>query len=189
MAELEKELGLALVEQVDSSSPSTPSSPRPRSVEAPQDEIKSRERTETTGSRPEELRDASRHGTPAQGLEEWEQRETRMVVEKLGRRELWEEELVGEAGGVAMQQQEELAGQEEELGRPAMGDQQSLVAVDDTDDTDDRTTLRTRKPPRLCQPRNLRSTSTVFDFVGYAPGSLLDARQRQPSTESYRVNI
>ncbi|KAF8847217.1 hypothetical protein BDZ45DRAFT_699380 [Acephala macrosclerotiorum] len=39
------------------------------------------------------------------------------------------------------------------------------------------------------QPRNSRSTSTVFDCVGYAPGSLLDARQRQLSTESYGVNI
>jgi len=120
MAELEKELGLALVEQVNSSSPSVPSSPRRSSVEATQDKIKSRERTETTGSRLEEPRDASRHGTPVQGLEEWEQLETRMVVEKWGR----EEELAGEAGGVAMQQQEE-------LGQPAVGDEQSFVAVDD----------------------------------------------------------
>jgi len=91
MAELEKELGLALEEQqVESSSAGTPTSPRPRSVEAPPDETQSRERTETTGSRPEELQDTSRHGT-AQG---WELQETEVVVE---------------GGAVAMQQQEELA--------------------------------------------------------------------------------
>jgi hypothetical protein len=55
MAELEKELELALVEQVNSSSASAPSSPRSHSVEASQDEIKSRERTETTSSKQEEL--------------------------------------------------------------------------------------------------------------------------------------
>jgi hypothetical protein len=56
IAELEKELGLALEEQqVESSSASTPTSPRPRLVEAPLDETQSQERTETTGSRPEEL--------------------------------------------------------------------------------------------------------------------------------------
>jgi hypothetical protein len=135
MAELEKELGLALVEQVNSSSASAPSSPRPRSVQASQDESKSRESTEITGSRPEELRDTSRHGTPAQGLEEWEQRETR-VVETPGRSEPRGGELVGEAGGVAMQQQEELEGQTEEL--VAVGDQQDFVVVDDTDDPKDK---------------------------------------------------
>lgn len=62
MAELEKELRLPL-EQADSSVASTLSSPRPLSVAASQDEIKSREDTETTGSRPEELRNASPHAT------------------------------------------------------------------------------------------------------------------------------
>lgn len=53
MAELEKELGLALEEEQGKSPPAgTPTSPSPRSVEAPQDETQSRERTETTGSRP-----------------------------------------------------------------------------------------------------------------------------------------
>lgn len=66
MAELEKELGLALEEgQVKSPFAGAPTSPSPRSVEAPQDEIQNRERTETTGGRPEELQDACRHGTPA----------------------------------------------------------------------------------------------------------------------------
>jgi len=70
MAELEKELGLALEEeQVKSLFAGAPSSLSPRSVEALQDEIQSRERSETTGGRQEELRDASRRGTPAQDLE------------------------------------------------------------------------------------------------------------------------
>jgi hypothetical protein len=37
--------------------------------------------------------------------------------------------------------------------------------------------------------RNWRLTSPVSNCVGYAPSSFLDARQSQPSTESYRVNI
>ncbi|KAG4432844.1 hypothetical protein IFR05_011683 [Cadophora sp. M221] len=81
MVELEKELGLALGEQVESSLASTPTSPSPRSVEAPQDKIRSRERSETTGGRQEELRDASGRGSPAQDLEWWEQRETDVLVE------------------------------------------------------------------------------------------------------------
>jgi hypothetical protein len=44
---------------------------------------------------------------------------------------------VGEAGGVEMQQ-EELVGQEEELVRPAVGEQQGLVEVDDADDFEDK---------------------------------------------------
>jgi hypothetical protein len=125
---LEKELGLALIEQGNSSSASAPTSPRPHSAEAPQDETQSRERTETTtGSKPEELQeelqDVSRHGT-AQGLEEWEQQETEVVVE---------------GGGVAMQQ-EQLAAQKEELAQPAVaeGDQQDLVEVIDADDPKDK---------------------------------------------------
>ena len=35
-----------------------------------------------------------------------------------------------------MQQQEEIAGQNEELGRPDMDDEQDLVVVDGTDDPD-----------------------------------------------------
>jgi hypothetical protein len=65
---------------VESSSAGTPTSPSPSSAEAPQDEIWSQERSETAGSRPEELRDASRHVT-AQGLKEWKLQETRVVVE------------------------------------------------------------------------------------------------------------
>jgi hypothetical protein len=129
IAELEREVGLALVDQVQSIAARAPNSPRSRSVEALQDGIQSRECTETTGSRLEEPRDASRPGNLAQGLEEWEQRETR-VVETPGRSEPRGGELVGEAGGVAMQQQEELAGQKEELGRPALGDQQDKEATE-----------------------------------------------------------
>ena len=67
MAELEKELGLALEEeQVKSLSANALTFPSPRSVEAPQDEIQSRERSEATGSRPEELQEVCRHGTAQQ---------------------------------------------------------------------------------------------------------------------------
>jgi hypothetical protein len=69
MAVLEKELGLALGEQqVESSSAGTPTSPSPRSAEAPQDEIQSRERSEITGSRPEELRDTCGPGNQLRAL-------------------------------------------------------------------------------------------------------------------------
>jgi hypothetical protein len=60
MAELEKELGLALEEQqVELSSAGTPISPSPRSVEALHDETQSRERSEATGGRPEKLQGTS----------------------------------------------------------------------------------------------------------------------------------
>jgi len=71
----------------------------------------------------QELRDASRRGTPAQDLEFWEQRETDVLMER---------------GAVAMQQQEELAAQKEELGQSAVGDQQDLVEVVDADDPEDK---------------------------------------------------
>jgi hypothetical protein len=117
MAELDHELELALEEQqVESLLAGTPTSPSPRSVEAPQDETQSRKHTEITGSRPEELRDACRRGTP-QGLE-WEQQETEVAVER---------------GAVAMQQQEELAVHDDELGKLAVGDQQDLVKVVNAD--------------------------------------------------------
>ena len=118
IVELEEGVSLALAEQVNSSSASAPSSPRTRSVEAPQGEIMCRERTETTGSKPEELQDTSRHGTPAQGLEEWEQRETQVVVETLGRRELREGELVGEGGGVRYRSKKRLQDRRKRSGGP-----------------------------------------------------------------------
>jgi hypothetical protein len=64
------------------------------------------------------------HGT-AQGLEEWEQRETEVVLER---------------GGVPMQQREELVARKEELGQPAVGEgrQQDLVELVDTDDPEDK---------------------------------------------------
>jgi hypothetical protein len=55
MAELEKELGLALEEeQVESSLAGALTSLSPRSVKALEDEIQSRERSETSSSRLEE---------------------------------------------------------------------------------------------------------------------------------------
>lgn len=166
MAELEKELGLALEEQqVESSSAGTPTSPSPRSVEAPQDETQSRDRTETTGSRPEELQDTSRHGT-AQGLEEWEQQETEVVVE---------------GGAVAMQQQEELAAQKEELGHPAVGDQQDLVEVVDADDPEDKEA--TEALP-AAQPKIPEIDEHRFRLRGVRARQLAG---RQTKTTQYRV--
>jgi hypothetical protein len=116
--ELDKELGLALMEQGKSLSAGAPTS-SPRSAEALQDEIQSRECTETTGSRPAELQDNSRYGTAHEP--EREQRQTEGVVE---------------GGGVAMRQREEPAAQEDELGQPAVGGQQDPVEVVDVDDTE-----------------------------------------------------
>jgi hypothetical protein len=114
MAELEREVGLALVAQAMSSSASAPSSPRPRSVEAlPGKGHSQDDRSETTGSRPQP-RDASRPGTPDQGLEEREQREAQVVAEPPGRRNV----------------------------RPAVGEQQDLAEVDDTDDPKDKATIK-----------------------------------------------
>jgi hypothetical protein len=45
-----------------------------------------------------------------------------VVVQTLRGRELREEELVRQVRGVKTQQQEELIGQNEELGRPVLGD-------------------------------------------------------------------
>jgi hypothetical protein len=41
----------------------------------------------------------------------------------------------------------------------------------------------------VCSVESSRSTSTVFDFEGYAPESLLDARRRQSNTKSFGGNI
>ena len=123
MTELEKELGLALEEQqVESLSASAPTSLSPCSVEAPQNESQSRERSHTTGSRPEEPpRRAARYSStwyPKCG-----QRETQVVVE---------------GGAIAIQQQEELAVQKEELGQPVMDNQQDLIDVDVVEDPEDK---------------------------------------------------
>lgn len=118
-------------EQAKSPFAGEPIFPSPCSVESPHGKIQSQKRSETTGGRLEELRDASRRRTPTQALEWWERRKTQVVLETLGKRELGVEELVGEAGGVVIRQQGELED------RPALGDQQNLV-VDDTDDTLDK---------------------------------------------------
>lgn len=174
MAELEKELELATVDQINTSSTSTlsstPSSPRSRSIEAPQGEIQRRECNETTGSRPEEPRYASRHGTPAPGLGEWEQRETRMVETPERSEPRWEE-LVGEAGEVAMQQQEELR-------RPALGDQQDLVEVVDALDPED------KEPAEALPAAQLEIDNHRFRLRGIRARQLAG---RHTKTTQYRV--
>jgi hypothetical protein len=106
-AELENELMLALVEQGNPSSTSAPSSPRPRLADAPQVNAMTQECTETTSSRPEQQREASRLGTPAQG---WKQQESQAIGETLACWEPREDELVVGEGGLEMQQQEEVRG-------------------------------------------------------------------------------
>ncbi|PMD67653.1 uncharacterized protein K444DRAFT_658638 [Hyaloscypha bicolor E] len=100
-----------------------------------------------------ELEDVCRHGAPAQGLEEWEQRESEVVV-------------VTEGGGIAMQQQQQLAAQKEGLGQPAVGEghQQDLAEVVDEEATEALPASNPRSPK-----------STVFDCVGHAPSRLPDA--------------
>ncbi len=160
IAELDKELGLALEEQqVESLSAGTPTSPSPRSVEAPQDETQIRERTENTGSRPEELREAFRHNSPAQDFECREQQETQVGVE---------------GGAVAVQQQEE-------LGQPAVGDQQGLVEVNVADDSEDK---EASEDPPAGQPEIPEIDEHRFRLRG------IRARQlpgRQTKTTQYRV--
>jgi len=138
IAELEKELGLALEgEQVESSPAGAPTSPSPRSVEAPEDEIQSREHSETSSSRPEEPRHTCQRGTPTlpsalpplfPSPQVFLQPPESPTAPTQG----------PEAGRVEIQQQEELVGQNKELGRPALGDQQNLVEVDDTDNPIDK---------------------------------------------------
>jgi hypothetical protein len=80
MAELGKELGLTLGGQrVESLSAGAPTSPSPRSAEAPQDEIQSRERSETTGNRPEEAQSQDDHGCSSTFIDEqqWASRTSR----------------------------------------------------------------------------------------------------------------
>jgi hypothetical protein len=100
-----------------------------------------------------------------------------VAVESLGRRELGEEALMEEAGGVEIRQQGERAGW------PAVGDQQDQVEVDDTDDPTD------KEATEALPATQLEIDKHVSDCVGYAPSSFLDARQRQPSTESNGANI
>jgi hypothetical protein len=114
-AELKHELELALGEQpVEPLSVGSSTTPSPQSIEALQNEIKSRER-EITEDILKELRDFSRRGSPARDLELCEQRETHVV----------------EGGVVAMQQQEELV-------QPPVGDVQDLVEVEDANDHEDK---------------------------------------------------
>jgi hypothetical protein len=99
-----------------------------------------------------------------------------VAVESLGRRELGEEALMEEAGGVEIRQQGELAGW------PAVGDQQNLAEVDGADDP------LGKEATEALPATRLGSKITIFDCVGYVPSTVLDARQRQPSTESYGAN-
>lgn len=162
-AELEKELELALGEQqVESLSAGTSTSPSPHSVEVPQDEIQSRER-ETIHSILDELRDVTRHGSPAQDLE---CRETQVVVEE---------------GAIAVQRQEELAAQKEELRQPAMRDQQDLIEINNVDYPEDKEA--TDALP-AAQPKIPEIDECRFRLRGVRARQLVG---RQTKTTQYRV--
>jgi hypothetical protein len=179
MAKMARELGLFLGEQISILSANASSLPRPRSVEALLDESQSRERAETIG-RLEDPQDASRHGTPAQGLG-WEQQETQVVVETLGRRELEEKELAGEAEGVEMQQQEELGWQEEAPAQRNMDDQLDLVEVVDADDPKDKEAIEALP---IMRPEVPEIDEHRFRLRGIRTRQLAE---RQTKTIQYRV--
>ena len=133
VAEMEKDLDLAIVEQVDASSTNLPESPPVRSVETPHLESQSQECNETSGSTPEEMRDTSREHASAPGLEkrmDREERNTHVFETPEERVERRGEEPVQELQ-VAIEQQEEVEGQKKEL--LAIGPQQNLVIIHDPD--------------------------------------------------------
>jgi hypothetical protein len=105
----------------------------PRSIEALENEIQSRERSETSSSRPEEPRDTCQRGTPALPPALPPLFPSPQVFLQPPKSPAAPTQ-VPEAGRVEIQQQEELVGQNKELRRPALGDQQNLVEVDATDD-------------------------------------------------------
>jgi hypothetical protein len=112
------EAGPALVEQAEPSLASAPNFAHPPSfVEASQERRQGLKRSETANSKLERLQSPSLPSTLAQGREEGEQRETRMVAMPL-ERSLHEGELVGDVGGVEVRQ-EGFAGRKVELRRPA----------------------------------------------------------------------
>jgi hypothetical protein len=67
--------------------------------------------------------------------------------------------------------------QEELVRKPAevLMQGEELAGEDDAHDPE------AKKATRLCQPHNSRSTSTVFDFIGHAAGSLLHNDNSVPS--------
>jgi hypothetical protein len=64
--------------------------------------------------------------------------------------------------------------------RGAVGDRQDLVEVVDVDDPED---LEVTEALPAAQPKIPEIDKHRFDCVGYGLGSLLDARQKQHSTE------
>ena len=89
--------------------------------------------------------------------------------------------MVVEEGAVAMQQQEGLAAQKEELRRPAVGDQQDLVEVVDADDPEDKET--TEALP-AAQPKIPETDKRRFRLHGVRAWQLA---RRQTKTTQYRV--
>lgn len=80
-------------------------------------------------------------------------------------------------------QQEALAGQNKELGQPALGDQQDPAEVVDSYDPKD------KEATEALPATQLKIDKHHFDCVGSAPDSLLDVRQRQSSAGSYGLTV
>jgi hypothetical protein len=125
-------VGLALEEQMKSSSASAPSSPRPhRSIKLLQNQINRRSHGEIGHSRPEEPRDAFRLNTPEKGDKEWEPQEAEVVADKLGEKQQ-EEEVVRVVKGIEMQEQQQQE-EVEELDELALAEQDEVEEEHDID--------------------------------------------------------
>lgn len=88
------------------------------------------------------------------------------------------EELLGEAARVEMQQQEEIAGQKEEPRQPALGDQQKLAEIVDTDVPMD------KKANEALPATQLENNYHHFRLRGIRTQQL---PERQTKTTQYRV--
>jgi hypothetical protein len=95
-----------------------------------------------------------------------------VAVESLERRELGEEALMEEAGGVEIRQQGELAGW------PAVGDQQNQAEVDDTDNPMD------KEVTEALPAKQLEIDNHHFRLRGIRTQQLAG---RQTKTTQYRV--
>lgn len=138
---------LVLEDQEKSSSTSSPNSQRlPHSIEPSHDEINRRSQSEITRRKPEERRGGSRLDTPDVGEEERLQQEAEVVadVDMLQAKRQQEEEMAGAVEGMEIQgeqqQQDEedgLAGEEEELDELAMEEPEEGEEEDDMDNPKD----------------------------------------------------
>jgi hypothetical protein len=158
---------LALGEQEGLPSAGAPTSPSPRSVEAPQNEIHGGERSEITSIRPQELH-GPLYGT-GRGLE-WERQETEIV-----------EAVVVEGGGEAIQERKKPSVQKDKPKQPSVGDQRDLAEVADADDRKDK---KATKALPATQPNTPEISEHRFRLRGIRTRQLAEG---QAKTTQYRV--